>query len=476
MAVNPYSRPLLFVNNAQTTLAGSISNSDVTINLAPGGGAQFGTIPTGYGIPCTLTDRGTGLLREIVLMTARTGDTVTVIRAQEGTTGLSWSANDLFAQLVTAGDLATMVQLGDLQSQSTNYAVDTGAANSYLCALDPPITAPVVGMPIRVKITNSNTTASTLDPGSGSASIRRRDGTVLIGGELVAGDIVEFKWDGTYYRIEGIAPATAAAVTAGTDTQSGITPAQLAAAVALRSYLSGLTLSTAGSSATFGIAAGVATDSTNVFIMALASAYTKTTSAWAVGTGNGALDTGSIANSTWYHIFLIRRPDTGVVDVLISLSATSPTLPTNYTQFRRIGSMQTNGSAQWVKFKQVCDDFYRLQIQDYSLPGTTQPATLSTLSVPTGVVVEPFTNIVAQSINNNVAYVQYAPASDATLLETVMYHYEGNAGAASSSTNTVIGPPTNTSAQIYIGLPSSNGGETLYIYTYGWRDTRGRDF
>lgn len=56
-----------------------------------------------------------------------------------------------------------------------------------------------------------------------------------------------------------------------------------------RSYLAGLTLSTAGSSATFGISAGVAVDSTNAGFMSLASAYTKTTSAWAVGTATGAL-------------------------------------------------------------------------------------------------------------------------------------------------------------------------------------------
>ena len=50
-----------------------------------------------------------------------------------------------------------------------------------------------------------------------------------------------------------------------------------------------------------------------LFLLSLASAYTKTTSAWGVGTGNGSLDTGSIANSTWYHVYLIKRVDTGVV-------------------------------------------------------------------------------------------------------------------------------------------------------------------
>src|SRR5581483_6632569 len=96
---------------------------------------------------------------------------------------------------------------------------------------------------------------------------------------------------------------------------------KIVCASALQNYLTGLTLSTAGSSATFSVAAGEAMDSTNVALMILAASISKTTSSWAVGSGNGGLDTGAIATSTWYHVWLIQRPDTGVVDVLISTSA-----------------------------------------------------------------------------------------------------------------------------------------------------------
>ena len=164
--------------------------------------------------------------------------------------------------------------------------------------------------------------------------------------------------------------------------------AGLLSSVPLSNYISGLTLSTAGSSSTFGIATGVATDSTNAVIMNLASAYTKTTGAWVVGSTNGALDTGTIANSTWYHVFLIKRLDTNVVDILVSLSATSPTLPTNYTVFRRIGSMKTDGSAHWVKFTQSGDWFFwgtSLLDQGTTEPGPTP--VLYAFNVPSGVSV-----------------------------------------------------------------------------------------
>lgn len=37
----------------------------------------------------------------------------------------------------------------------------------------------------------------------------------------------------------------------------------------------------------------------------------------------GALDTGTIANNTWYHVWVIQHVDTGIVDVLISANATA---------------------------------------------------------------------------------------------------------------------------------------------------------
>lgn len=65
-----------------------------------------------------------------------------------------------------------------------------------------------------------------------------------------------------------------------------------------KGYLNGLTLSTTGSSASFGIAPGVATSDDATTPMKLSVSYAKTTAAWAVGSGNGALDTGSIASNT----------------------------------------------------------------------------------------------------------------------------------------------------------------------------------
>lgn len=244
-----------------------------------------------------------------------------------------------------------------------------------------------------------------------------------------------------------------------------------------QNYLSGLTLSTAGSSATFSVAAGVALDSTNADGMKLTVSISKTTSAWVVGASNGALDTGTIAANTWYHVHLIKRTDTNVVDVLVSLSATAPTLPTSYTLFRRIGSMKTDGSSYWVVFDQYGDDFiWRTTIQDYAATPSTGTATTVTLaSVPTGVIVEWF-GAIGQKATTNEA------GGHITDLNRVFVNPQ--IGTATDEIHTVVGGSTvtritgyartytNSSAQVSIATPIS---ALFFVNTIGWSDSRGKD-
>jgi len=118
----------------------------------------------------------------------------------------------------------------------------------------------------------------------------------------------------------------------------------------LQGYYFGLGLTTAADAANdITVATGAAAaDTANYDLMQLTSAITKQIdAAWAVGNNAGGLDTGSVGNNT-YYIWLIRRPDAGVVDALYSLSSTAPTMPTNYTQKRLIGQLTrasaTNGT------------------------------------------------------------------------------------------------------------------------------------
>lgn len=108
----------------------------------------------------------------------------------------------------------------------------------------------------------------------------------------------------------------------------------------LQGYSTGLALTTNVTDATndVDIAVGAAaSDVSPYYLMQLTSALTKRLDAsWAVGTNQGGLDTGAVGNNT-YYIWLIQRSDTGVTDVLFSLSSTAPTMPTNYDRKRLLG-------------------------------------------------------------------------------------------------------------------------------------------
>lgn len=93
------------------------------------------------------------------------------------------------------------------------------------------------------------------------------------------------------------------------------------------------------------VAVGSCRDATDAMDMILATALTKQTDvAWAVGSGNGGLDTGAVGNNP-YFIWLIKRSDTGVVDALFSLSSTAPTVPANYDYKKLIGYLLRAGGA-----------------------------------------------------------------------------------------------------------------------------------
>lgn len=92
-----------------------------------------------------------------------------------------------------------------LQNQGGNYAADTGAANAYVATFAPALTAHTVGLPIRIKIANTNTAASTFNPnGLGAKNIVTPYGNAVPKGMLKVGAIVTLVYDGTSYQISSL--------------------------------------------------------------------------------------------------------------------------------------------------------------------------------------------------------------------------------------------------------------------------------
>ncbi|HHH1198765.1 TPA: hypothetical protein ACPZRB_000100 [Yersinia enterocolitica] len=106
---------LLSANNASTVLSAGISASATTLTVNTGTGGLFPSPVSGTSFfKLTLIDAATGTLTEIVHVTARSGDIMTIVRGQEGTTNRLWSANDIAANMMTAGTLDLFAQSGTL--------------------------------------------------------------------------------------------------------------------------------------------------------------------------------------------------------------------------------------------------------------------------------------------------------------------------------------------------------------------------
>jgi len=247
----------------------------------------------------------------------------------------------------------------------------------------------------------------------------------------------------------------------------------------MRGYIDGLVLSNNGTDGDHDIdvAAGEARDSTNAKTLSLTASITKQIDAtWAVGTNAGGLDTGSVAADTWYHVWLIMRSDTGVVDALFSTSASSPTMPTNYDYKRRIGAVLTDGSSNILGFSQMGDQFlWGSPIYDVNAGSIGITAVTPTISTPLGVKTIPLFTVITgnKAASQTTLYVSSPDVTDNAVAFPYVTNYSANSGAVAFSYNGALGIRTNTSSQIRVraALASSS----YYVCTSGWIDPRGKD-
>ena len=92
-----------FTNNATSTLALSILQTDTSLTLATGDGSKFPSLGTSEYFYTTIFTSDT--VFEIVKVTARTGDVLTIVRGQEGTSAIGWNSGTPITHRVTAQSL-----------------------------------------------------------------------------------------------------------------------------------------------------------------------------------------------------------------------------------------------------------------------------------------------------------------------------------------------------------------------------------
>lgn len=116
---------LKVTNNAYAVLNASITSSSTTIVLVAGQGARFPTLSAGDYFYATLIDTSNNL--EIVKVTARSTDTLTVVRGQDNTTARAYATNDRFELRPTAALFNEKANEADVAS---TYLPLTGGAIS----------------------------------------------------------------------------------------------------------------------------------------------------------------------------------------------------------------------------------------------------------------------------------------------------------------------------------------------------------
>jgi hypothetical protein len=134
-----------FTNNASATLAASITSTQTSVSLSTGQGALFPTLTAPDYFYVTFSDSANNL--EIAKVTARTGDTLTVSRGQDGTVGQTFSAGDKCELRFTAAgitDLGAGLNITDLPANTTMAGVGIVTTTATQTLTNKTLTSPAI--------------------------------------------------------------------------------------------------------------------------------------------------------------------------------------------------------------------------------------------------------------------------------------------------------------------------------------------
>ena len=200
-----------FKNNAATTLASPIGEGALSLSVATGTGSLFPTLGVGDYFYCTLIDNSAQ--KEIVKVTARATDTFTIVRAQEGTSALSFVAGngvelrlttqgieDKFDELVTEAETTLQnAELITLTSVSGSNTISGIAGSPFIGLAD--------GQEFSFIAAADSTGTVTLNISStGAKIVTKNGGDLLISGDILSGSFVKVKYilSSDSYEILGV--------------------------------------------------------------------------------------------------------------------------------------------------------------------------------------------------------------------------------------------------------------------------------
>ena len=155
-------------NTPETSLSGALTAAGTTVNVVDGT-----MLPDA---PNLLTIGADGSTAETVLMTAKNGNVLTVVRGQDGTTARAWSAGDVIGRYFTAADQKAM--------QDNITALNNGKTEK--------VTSPTDGNLVAFDGTTGKQKDSGKKPGDFAAASHTHSGYVEKVSSPVSGNLVAF--------------------------------------------------------------------------------------------------------------------------------------------------------------------------------------------------------------------------------------------------------------------------------------------
>ena len=155
-------------NTPETSLSGAMTAAGTTVNVVDGT-----MLPDA---PNLLTIGADGSTAETVLMTEKSGNVLTVVRGQDGTTARAWSAGDVIGRYFTAADQKAM--------QDNITALNNGKTEK--------VTSPTDGNLVAFDGTTGKQKDSGKKPGDFAAASHTHSGYVEKVSSPVSGNLVAF--------------------------------------------------------------------------------------------------------------------------------------------------------------------------------------------------------------------------------------------------------------------------------------------
>ena len=193
-------------NNAFGTLSAAINTTVTTITLDSGQGARFPTLGASDYFYATLVDTSNNL--EIVKVTARSTDSLTVVRGQDGTTATSFAIGDRFELRPVAALFDDIID---------NASVD-GIASSSTSGTAIQITS---GNDVGFGTTAPNPTQVAVETGGGNKGVMLARNASGGGSPTNAQDFGSFGWKGIMDGTNSMSAAEAKIVATAAENHSG---------------------------------------------------------------------------------------------------------------------------------------------------------------------------------------------------------------------------------------------------------------